>query len=289
MSAALLLALTAVAALLLVRRLRASFRLPDGGVIDVPVLLPDEPADVLSDEELERSELLSLVTEPILERLGDGGLWLPDGTRVDTLYRPLEQVGGDFLGSIEVDGDVVAFIGDVTGHGLDAAMIALRVKETVSEAITGGASLEEAVTTANDALRQEVAGFATFFACRLRRDGDLRYVNAGHVPPLVVEGGPPDELEPTGPLLGAFSHEFEAAAVEVEPDDRVLAVTDGLIDAFGRHGGLTETEIRSVASRPGGFVDLGDAVAAKRPEDVLRDDIAAFELTVGGDEEPADA
>lgn len=232
----------------------------------------------------ERSQLLALVGEPILERLGDGGLVLPDGTSVETLYRPLEQVGGDFLGSIEVDGDAVAFIGDVAGHGLDAALVALRVKEAVAAAIAAGASLEEAVTSANDLLHAEVSGFATFFACRLGADGQLTYVNAGHVPPLVVEGAPPDQLEPTGPLLGAFPHEYEAATVEVAPDDRLLAFTDGVTEAFGARGGLSEQEIRRLSAERGGFVRLGDAVAAKRPGERLRDDLAAFELTVGGDE-----
>jgi hypothetical protein len=237
------------------------------------------------DADEERAELLSLVTGPIFERLDDDGLWLPGGTRVETLYVPVEQVGGDFLGTMEVDGQAVAFIGDVAGHGLDAAIVALRVKEVVGDVLREGGNLDDAVTHANELLREDVPGFATLFACRLGDDGRLTFVNAGHVPPLVLDGVPPEELEPTGPLLGAFPHDYEQATVEVEPADRVLAFTDGVTDAFGARGGLSDEEIRGAAARPGAFVDLAAAVRAKRPGEPMRDDLAAFELTVGGEEE----
>jgi len=232
----------------------------------------------------EREALLEVVGDTILERLGDDGLWLPDGRTVETMYAPLETVGGDFLGTLEVDGDAVALIGDVAGHGIDAALVALRVKEAVTEAIAAGASLEEAMGTGNDALRAGAADFATMFACRLDAEGRLTFVNAGHVPPLVIDGAPPDDLQPTGPLLGAFEHRYDEAEVDLEPGARLLAFTDGVTEAFGARGGLTEGEIRAAVAEPHRLDDLRRAVLGKRP-DPVRDDIAAFELTTGGAQE----
>lgn len=233
----------------------------------------------MPDEREEQDALLGEVGGPMFERLDDGGLWLPDGTSVETLFVPVERVGGDFLGTIDVEGNAVAFVGDVSGHGFDAGIVALRLKEAMTESIADGASLEDAITLANDLLRDELASFATVFACRL--DGEeLSFVNAGHLPPLVLEGAEGDRLEPTGPLIGAVDHRYEAATVPVDPSARLLAYTDGLTDAYGAQGGLTEAEIREVAAEPGGFVDLATVVDAKRPEPV-RDDIAAFELVVG--------
>lgn len=244
---------------------------------------PVPPAVPRSAEDEEREALLEVVGESIFERLDDAGLWLPDGTSVETLYVPVEQVGGDFLGTAEVDGDALAFIGDVAGHGIDAAIVAAGVKDELTEAIADGADLDEAVSQANDVLRTDLPGFATLFACRLRSDGELSFVNAGHVPPLLFEGEP-EHLSPTGPMLGAVEHEYEVVSCEVEPETRVVAFTDGVTEAYGARGGLTEPEIRAVASEPGGFVDLAAAVSSKLPEPV-RDDIAAFELIVGGAEE----
>lgn len=244
---------------------------------------PVPPATTRPVEDEERDGLLALVGDSIFERLDDAGLWLPDGTSVETLYVPVEQVGGDFLGTAEVDGDAVAFIGDVAGHGIDASIVAAGVKDQLIEAIVDGAGIEEAVTEANDLLRTDLPGFATLFACRLRSDGELSFVNAGHVPPLFFEGEP-EHLPPTGPMLGAVEHEYETTSCDVEPATRVVAFTDGVTEAYGARGGLSEAEIRAVASEPGGFVDLAAAVSSKLPEPV-RDDIAAFELTVGGTEE----
>lgn len=244
---------------------------------------PVPPARTRPVEEEEREALLGLVGDSLFERLDDAGLWLPDGTSVETLYVPVEQVGGDFLGTAEVDGDAVAFIGDVAGHGIDAAIVAMGVKEQITDAIVEGAELEEAVGQANDLLRTDLPGFATLFACRLRPDGELSFVNAGHVPPLLFDGEP-EHLSPTGPMMGAVEHEYDATSCAVEPEARLVAFTDGVTEAFGARGGLTEPEIRAVAAEPGGFVDLAAAVTSKLPEPV-RDDIAAFELTVGGTEE----
>lgn len=245
---------------------------------------PVPPLAIRTVEDEERGDLLEVVGDTIFERLDDAGLWLPDGTSVETLYVPVEQVGGDFLGTAEVEGDALAFIGDVAGHGIDASIVAASLKDCVTEAIAEGAGLDQAVSRANEMLRTELPGFATLFACRLGAGGQLEFVNAGHVPPLVLEGAPPDHLSPTGPMMGAVEHDYDMASVDVAPGSRLLAYTDGVTEAFGARGGLSEAEIRAVAAEPGGFLDLAVAVTAKLPEPV-RDDIAAFELTVGGLEE----
>jgi serine phosphatase RsbU (regulator of sigma subunit) len=271
-------------AVLLVRALAGDRR----GAGRAPVATATRPVETVDHETAiaqERSELEAHVTSHLWHYLDDAGLWLPNGTTVETLFAPLEGVGGDFIGTMAAGDAAVAYVGDVAGHGLDSALVALRIKDVVASALAAGEDIDEAVRRANELLVGDLAGIATLFVCALE-DGTLSFVNAGHVPPLVLEGAPadqPDELPGTGPLLGAVPFDYEPASVEVGEGARLLAFTDGVTEAYGSKGGLTVPEIRATAARQGGFKRLQEAVDAKRPEPV-KDDIAAFELTAGGDQ-----
>lgn len=268
--------LTAVAALRLVRQRRA---------VPPVVSVRREPAPPLGDEEhrdleqLERDELEAYVATQIWEFLDDKGLWLPNGSAVDTVFRPVEGIGGDFLGTMTDGSRAIAYVGDVAGHGLDSALVALRLKAAVGDALQSGVDIAETTTRANDLLNEEVAGLATFFICSVEGER-LEYVNAGQVSPLVFADQPPSELPSTGPVLGAIDHAYELGSFPVDAGDRVVAFTDGVTDAYRAAGGLSPEEARAAVAEPGSLQALVDAVEAKLPEPVC-DDIAAFELTVG--------
>jgi serine phosphatase RsbU (regulator of sigma subunit) len=113
-------------------------------------------------------------------------------------------------------------------------------------------------------------------------DGVLRYANAGHLPGHLVNGGTGTaerSLAPTGPLLGLVEHPLlEEREVALAPGFRVVVYTDGLLEAYGRLGGLGDEEVVELVVQ-GEFALLHERLNARRPEPI-RDDIAAIEFTV---------
>jgi serine phosphatase RsbU (regulator of sigma subunit) len=216
-----------------------------------------------------------------------------------TLFHPAEGVvGGDFLGTATAGEAVWFVIGDVTGHGLDAAVKALRLKDLVLTAALAGMRLGDALALGNALLWADPSGeaLATVFVARYS-EGVLRYANAGHLPGHLLNGsalaaseigggdgdagggGRDQLLSPTGPLLGLVEHPaIEERTVALAPGFRVLVYTDGLLEAYGRLGGLGDQEVLGLVVQ-GEFALLHERLNARRPEP-LRDDIAAIEFIV---------
>ena len=90
------------------------------------------------------------------------------------------------------------------------------------------------VKQANEQLQASTESnkFATlFFGAFDAASGTLVYVNAGHLPPLVLRNGSARPLDVTGPIVGAFpSVEFGASTLDIESGDLLVAYTDGLTE-----------------------------------------------------------
>jgi len=238
-----------------------------------------------SQRQRERAGQEADLTSRVAARLGADNLATPGGILLRTLYHPVEGlVGGDFLGTATRGEDVLFVVGDVSGHGLDAAIQALRLKDLLLAAALAGARLADALALANAHLCADPSGeaLATVFLARYH-DGVLRYANAGHLPGHLFNGGSDQPLPPTGPLLGlaadtdADTHlGIGERAVQVAPGFRVVVYTDGLIEAYGKLGGLDDEEVVELV-RQGEFALLHERLNARRPEP-LRDDIAAIEF-----------
>jgi hypothetical protein len=217
----------------------------------------------------------------VAARLGADNLETDGGTLLRTLYLPAEGVvGGDFLGTAAAGEDVVFIVGDVSGHGLNAALQALRLKDLLLSAVLAGLGLAEALTLANTHLYRDPAGesLATVFIARYH-DAELRYANAGHLPGHLLDDGTDHPLPPTGPILGLVAiPAITEQAIPLVPGFRIVVYTDGFIEAYGTVGGLDDEEVVELVRR-GEFALLHERLNARRPEP-LRDDIAAVELAV---------
>ncbi len=156
-------------------------------------------------------------------------------------------LGGDFFDFIALPaGCQVVFLGDVTGHGLQASVVMSLLYGYLYRVSTSGCLPKQTVADAN--------AFLQFFAKRsLKLDHYfsatlfygvidpislmMSYVNAGHVAPLVKRGDQFFALQPTASPLGYFSDpELEVATFQFEVDDRLLLYTDGLSDSFNAGG-----------------------------------------------------
>ena len=133
-------------------------------------------------------------------------------------------------------------VGDASGKGVAAALMMASVQASLRTAaqFTGDnlAALFRAVNV--HACASSLADrYATLFYGVLNRAAlTLRYVNAGHNPPVVVHrDGSLDWLEPSGAPVGLFPDAtWHEEVIHLHPGDLVLAYTDGVIEASSPSG-----------------------------------------------------
>ncbi|MDQ1065531.1 serine phosphatase RsbU (regulator of sigma subunit) [Streptomyces canus] len=224
--------------------------------------------------------LLPLPTRPV--RLA--------GLRVEVAYLPAQSgihVGGDWFSAIELpDGDALFVVGDVAGHGIDAVATMAQLRFTAKGMVITGSSLTGALTRLNTLLlhSRDSHGTATMVLARYEpAEHCLVWAQAGHPPPLLVRDGEVRRLQrPLGMLLGACSDpNFEEARCVLEPGDRVLLYTDGLVErpSEGIDRGLDRLAAAVAAhhtDEPGSLVPLLTSVL----EGERRDDVCVVDIRV---------
>lgn len=164
-----------------------------------------------------------------------------DDYELAALYEPSggETAGGDVYGLwARPSGDLALLIGDVAGKGAAAAGTSAMTRFFVEARSWDGAGPGEVLARTGAMLHARVPAdtFVTAFMAVLR-DGELRYANAGHLPPLLMRaGGVTAPVQARGLPLGIDPEaEYDEHALMLEPGDLLYAYTDGLTEAR-RHG-----------------------------------------------------
>ncbi|PRY29871.1 PP2C family protein-serine/threonine phosphatase [Pseudosporangium ferrugineum] len=144
------------------------------------------------------------------------------------------RVGGDWYHAQTLpDGRVLLAVGDVAGHGLDAAsgMAHLRFA-LVAWLSIGIHDPGQLLGHLNRLCAQLGITGTAVVGCHDPASGTLSWARAGHLPPLLSRAGTTEELpRPPGLLLGADQHAgYPVAAARLEPGDLVLFYTDGLVE-----------------------------------------------------------
>ena len=163
-----------------------------------------------------------------------------DRIAVDVEYLPIMDLGGDWgIVSHRRQGFLDIAIGDVTGHGLGAALVVNRAHTLLSQMCSAQSDLDQLVRQLDFFLAEELADigiYMTFAACRLDLEaGKMRWIGAGHPPLLVYRAGEITRIESTCGLLGVgelFCDEPMVREFDLESGDILLLHTDGLSDAF---------------------------------------------------------
>jgi sigma-B regulation protein RsbU (phosphoserine phosphatase) len=168
---------------------------------------------------------------------------LPDGPPVYAGYeiafrsRPAAVVGGDLFDFHETSPDILGLaIGDATGHGLPAALQARDAVVGLRMAAEQNLKLAKTMERLSRVVRTGGTGsrFISLFCAELDARGHLIYVNGGHPPPLILRAGGGDvvALGPTGPVMGLpFAPGYERGFAQLEPSDKLLLYTDGVVEA----------------------------------------------------------
>lgn len=158
------------------------------------------------------------------------------GWQIQTCYRPARDVGGDFYDFLLLpDGKIGIVIGDATGKGIPSALIMATTCAMLRAAAPGSESPGSVLSLVNNLLIEKIPGgtFAScFYAILDPVSGRIRYANAGHNLPYLVQDGEINELRAVGMPLGLMPDEVYAEQeVLVFPGDCALFYTDGLVEA----------------------------------------------------------
>ena len=185
--------------------------------------LYDETANVAL--ELQRAVLPNHLDE--LAGWETASHYLPDGNA---------QVGGDFFDAVRLpDGRMAVFIGDVMGHGIQAAATMAQMRAAVRAFLTDDPE-PRAVAARLDAMFAQFAtgSLVTLVYAVISPDGDVVLINAGHLPPLHVraDGAAFVTADPRPPLGARPSH-TDTTKLHLEPGDALLLYTDGLTERRG--------------------------------------------------------
>jgi predicted ester cyclase len=148
---------------------------------------------------------------------------------------PCRAIGGDFFEFAELpSGAVAVAIGDVSGKGPAAALLAALLQGMIAVEAPRGGGPAETVTRLNERLaaRGIEPRFATLVYGVIAADGTFCYTNAGHNPPVVLTKNGPQRLTRGGPILGAFPRAtFDEDRVALNAGDTVVLFTDGVTEA----------------------------------------------------------
>jgi len=186
------------------------------------------------EEELETARLLQ-------RRLLPGGDLDAPGCRFGAAYIPMDKVGGDFYDHATADGSIRLFIADVSGHGLPGAFLAT-VTKVALDGITERPAASGVLLKLNDSIIRATVNnnYVTAFYCIIDPGmRSLRYCSAGHLPQFLFRSrtGECLPMKTPGMPLGWFGGlSLQEGSMDLEPGDRLVLYTDGIVECTGPGG-----------------------------------------------------
>lgn len=148
---------------------------------------------------------------------------------------PARGIGGDYYDVVQCeDGRILFAIADISGKGISAAILMSNLHALLRALAETGQEPVEICSRLNTHLHRvtEAARFATFFyADWSRQTNVLRYVNAGHNPPLLLTTGAECKLDQGGLPLGLFDDaEYCMGQCTLGPGDLLVLYSDGITE-----------------------------------------------------------
>ena len=212
----------------------------------------------LTEEQLERERLereLQVASE-IQQRFQPTSAPQLDGYELQGISFPCYEIGGDYYDFIRrANGNLIVALGDVSGKGTAAALLMSSLHAAVHAQFDIHDSLTDTISAVNRYLVESIPAnrFVTLFYAELNpKTGVLRFLNAGHNPPLVVRAsGTMEQLAAGGLPLGIMSEaDFREGRTALNPGDVLVIYSDGVSEAVSPTGEeFGPTRLYEVVSR----------------------------------------
>src|SRR5258707_12482477 len=195
---------------------------------------------------------------------------------------PCKAVGGDFYDAVNTKEGLGVGVADGVGKGVSAALLASTLQGMIISQLISGMPLLDVISAVNRFFTEKLVGekYATVLLARLRSDGDLEYVNCGHVQPLLVCGKEvirlPHGNAPVGLLADAT---FESARCQLNSGDRFILVTDGVTEAENATGDFFEdSRLEAAVMKTPTLEGIFSAVSEFCAGNPLNDDCTVVEI-----------
>ena len=193
----------------------------------------------LADERLGRERMereLELATE-IQQRFQPSGPPQIEGYEFQGISFSCYEIGGDYYDFITTPSDkMLVALGDVSGKGTAAALLMSSLHAAIHAQVAADSQLHETILAVNAYLAEITPAnrFVTLFATELDpASGSLRYINAGHNPPLIGRtDGTVEQLSSGGLPLGIMEGaEYEVGDAQLNPGEVLVIYSDGVSEA----------------------------------------------------------
>ena len=187
------------------------------------------------DRELERAKEIQIGLTP-------AGLTSLPGVDVAVRYHPAMWVGGDYCDVWQLDnGQIALAVADVCGKGMGAAMLMSNLQAMLRATMSFCHDPPEIMAHVNRMLGRNLPDsmFVTFFLALFDpATGTLRYVNAGHLPPMMLAGvGDVRPFEPGNQPVGVMEGAFREDSASIPDGAAIVIVTDGITESAAPGGG----------------------------------------------------
>jgi sigma-B regulation protein RsbU (phosphoserine phosphatase) len=223
----------------------------------------------------------------------------PAGYETWSFYEPARRVGGDYLGAFPLadPGDRTGgparrwalAVGDVTGHGMPAALFLARLSAEVRQVLQGEVDPARCLARLNRQITADAADgfFVTFLMATIdAQNHRLASATAGHLAPMLrrARGGPIERIgqEANGlPLAVEEDSEYRVVDTTIEPGDVIVLCTDGIYEAMNAELdclGIGRLE-QVIQSAPPGASAVGEAIV-KAVRDHARGCPQADDMTI---------
>ncbi len=273
----------------------------DGHVEILIAQVNDITAEVRAREELINSEQRNRVlAQGLQSELNNAAHYLksslPAGlagpVSASSRYLPSRTVGGDCFDFAWADDDhLIVYLLDVSGHGVQSALIAVSIRNMLRYTAMPNRDLlrpDELLAALNEQFRMDRHDFnyfTIFYGVYQRSTGTLHYSGAGHPPALLVSGGEITQLHSQSLPVGMFDDAgFSTTAVTVPPGSQLLLYSDGAyefpLDDGGQwtREGFVEAFARQARTPDWSLDQLLDSLRRHSATDSFEDDCSLVRL-----------
>ncbi len=211
-----------------------------GGSLIFIVLMFELKDKLLAKDELEAGRKVQRALMPEKSPKVEGwSVWL--------YTRPANEVGGDLVDYLKINDERIGIvIADVAGKGLHAALLMAKLQATIRALAADYPSLSVLCTKINSIFYRDSLSniFASMIYLEIKPgDSEIRFVNGGHLPPILIGKDGINEISKSNPAIGLTNNfNFNEDVRNMESGDILVAYSDGITEARNEYGQFFEKE-----------------------------------------------